>query len=142
TLGSSSNAKSNIHIMRTTKTANGITVKAYAGTTGVLIAFNVTDSKRAGLLGFSIERLDSTTKTWEWMKGMMPFPNQPHDPGQPIPTDISPVQKFRWSDYRVHAETTYRYRVHGRYGKPTDEKPDLLKGPEIEVTTSSSDEDG
>ena len=48
--------------MRTTKTAKGITVKAYAGTTGVLLALNVTDAKRAGLLGFSLERKHSRPK--------------------------------------------------------------------------------
>ena len=130
--------------MRITQSANGITVKAYAGTTGVLLAFNVTDARRTGLLGFAIERKDPKTKKWEWMSAMLPFPNQQHDPGQPIPTDLSPVQKFRWSDYRVHSETTYRYRVSGRYGKPTDEadKLKLVQGPEIEVTTASSDEDG
>ena len=85
--------------MRVTKTANKITVKAYAGTTGVLLAFNVPTERQAGLLGFSIERLDPKTKQWGWMSGMMPFPGQQHDPGQPIPTDIAPVQKFRWSDY-------------------------------------------
>ena len=128
--------------MRTTKTENGITMKAYAGTTGVLLAFNVTAAKRTGLLGFAIERQDPKTKKWEWLKGMMPFPGQAHDPGQPIPTDLAPVQKFRWSDYAVHSETTYSYRVHGRYGKPTDAKPDLQKGPTITVTAASSDEDG
>ena len=104
--------------MRVTAQKNGITIKAYAGTTGVLLAFNVTDAKRKGLLGFSLERRDPKTKKWEWMSGMMPFPGQPHDAGALIPTDIAPIQKFRWSDYRVHPETTYRYRVHGRYGTP------------------------
>ena len=126
--------------MRDTKEKNGITIKAYAGTTGVLAAFNVTDAKRKGLLGFSIERRDPKTKKWEWMSGMMPFPGQAHDAGALIPTDLAPIQKFRWSDYRVHPETTYRYRVHGMYGTPA--KPELLEGPEVEVTTSSSDDDG
>ena len=126
--------------MRTTKSANGITLKAYAGTTGVLLAFNVTDAKRAGLLGFAIERLHSTKKKWEWMQGMMPFPGQQHYAGQPIPTDIAPVQKFRWSDYRVYAETTYRYRVHAMFGTPDNRR--LLKGPLVTVTTASLDENG
>ncbi len=130
--------------MRATKSANGISVKAYAGTTGVLLAFNVTAAKRTGLLGFALERQDPKTKKWAWLTGMMPFPGQQHDAGQPIPTDLSPIQKFRWSDYRVYSETTYRYRVSGRYGKPTDppDKLKLIQGPEIAVTTASLDEDG
>ena len=31
-------------------------VQAYAGTTGILLAMNVTESKRKGLLGFAIQR--------------------------------------------------------------------------------------
>jgi phosphatidylserine/phosphatidylglycerophosphate/cardiolipin synthase-like enzyme len=130
--------------MRATKSANGIKVKAYAGTTGVLLAFNVTAARRPGLLGFALERRDPRTKKWEWLTGMLPFPGQQHDAGQPIPTDLSPIQKFRWSDYRVYSETTYRYRVSGRYGQPTD-KPDelkLIRGPEVAVTTASLDADG
>ena len=110
--------------MRTTKSANGITLKAYAGTTGVLLAFNVTDAKRTGLLGFALERLNPVTKKWEWLSGMMPFPGQAHDAGQPIPTDVAPIQKFRWSDYRVHA----------MYGPVT--KPRLLAGPTVKVATA------
>ncbi len=126
--------------MRKTNTKNGITIKAFAGTTGILIAFNVTDAKRKGLLGFSIERRSPETNKWEWMSGMMPFPGQAHDAGALISTDIAPIQKFRWSDYRVHHETKYSYRVHAMYGKP--DKPKLLEGPDITVTTSSADEDG
>lgn len=128
--------------MRISKEKNGISVKAYAGTTGVLLAFDVTEARREGLLGFAIERKDPRTGIWEWIGGMMPFPHQQHDPGAMIPSHLAPVQKFRWSDYRVHAETAYCYRVHGRYGKPLDVKPKLVRGPEIEVVTLSSDEDG
>ncbi|MBK6379563.1 MAG: phospholipase [Chitinophagaceae bacterium] len=126
--------------MRKKSAKNGITIKAFAGTTGILLAFNVTDAKRKGLLGFSLERRNPDTKKWEWMSGMMPFPGQAHDAGAPISTDISPIQKFRWSDYRVHHETTYSYRVHGMYGDPA--QPAFVKGPMVTVTTSSSDEDG
>ena len=120
--------------MRKTNTKDGITIKAFAGTTGVLIAFNVTDAKRKGLLGFSIERRDPETNKWEWMSGMMPFPEQAHDAGSLISTDVAPIQKFRWSDYRVHHETTYSYRVHGMYGTPAN--PKLVKGPEIRLPAS------
>jgi phosphatidylserine/phosphatidylglycerophosphate/cardiolipin synthase-like enzyme len=126
--------------MRKSANKNGITVKAFAGTTGILIAFNVTDAKRKGLLGFAVERLNPETKKWEWMSGMMPFPGQAHDAGALISSDVAPIQKFRWSDYRVHSETEYSYRVHGMYGTPAE--PKLTEGPKVTVTTSSSDEDG
>ena len=126
--------------MRKKSAKNGITIKAFAGTTGILLAFNVTDAKRKGLLGFSLERRNPATKKWEWMSGMMPFPGQAHDAGALISTDVAPIQKFRWSDYRVHHETTYSYRVHGMYGTPTE--PTFVEGPKVTVTTASSDEDG
>lgn len=126
--------------MRKSTSTNGITIKAFAGTTGILLAFNVTDAKRKGLLGFSIERRNPETKKWEWMSGMMPFPGQAHDAGSLISSDVAPIQKFRWSDYRVHHETEYSYRLHAMYGTP--DKPTLVKGPSITVTTSSADEDG
>ncbi|MBK7306347.1 MAG: hypothetical protein IPI88_04460 [Chitinophagaceae bacterium] len=48
--------------MRKKSAKNGITIKAFAGTTGILLAFNVTDAKRKGLLGFSLERRNPDTK--------------------------------------------------------------------------------
>lgn len=126
--------------MRITKSANGITMKAYAGTTGILLAFNITDELRPNLLGFSLERLKPGTKKWEWMEGLMPFPGQPHKPGDPIPTNLAAIQKFRWSDYRVRPESTYSYRVHAMYA-PWD-KPKFIKGPTVKITSSSLDEDG
>ena len=43
-------------LMRKTSTKNGVTVKAYAGVTGVLVAMNVATARRAGLLGFALKR--------------------------------------------------------------------------------------
>jgi len=131
--------------MRKTASKNGITMKAFAGTTGILLAFDVTAARRKGLLGFSLERLpppDSNNKNpkWEWLCGLMPFPGQAHDPGALIPSDVAPIQKFRWSDYKVHSESEYAYRVHAMYGTPA--KPELMEGPKITITTASSDEDG
>lgn len=129
--------------MRITKTANEITVKAYAGTTGVLLAFDVTNKRREGLLGFALERLTPKATQWEWMTGMLNFPGQPHVPGAPIPTNIAPIQKFRWSDYAVWPESEYQYRVHAAYATNGDlRKLKLIKGPTVKVCTACADEDG
>jgi hypothetical protein len=40
--------------VRARKELNGVTLKAYAGTTGILLAFNVTDELKDGLLGFAV----------------------------------------------------------------------------------------
>lgn len=115
-------------------------MKAFAGTTGVLLAFNVTAARRKDLLGFSLERIPPGSDKWEWLQGMIPFPDQAHEPGTLIPTDVAPIQKFRWSDYRVHSDSIYRYRVHAMYGQPGNTR--LVEGPSVTVTTSSSDQDG
>jgi phosphatidylserine/phosphatidylglycerophosphate/cardiolipin synthase-like enzyme len=109
-----------------------ISIKAYAGTTGILLAFNLMkDNKNKGLLGFAISRkrhgqpekpnspLEAMdTDGFKFLNGMLPFPGQAHNAGDPIPTSKSPIQKFRWSDYAVRPETTYTYRVRPVYGKP------------------------
>jgi phosphatidylserine/phosphatidylglycerophosphate/cardiolipin synthase-like enzyme len=119
--------------MRKSVSENGITVKAYAGCTGVLLAFNLDDDKdREGLLGFAIQKNNK-----DFLPAMIPFPGQQHDPGQPIPTNVAPVQKFRWSDYTTDAATTYKYTVFAVHGTP--ERPELGKGAEITVTTEPRD---
>ncbi|MEY2517711.1 MAG: hypothetical protein QOJ89_5069, partial [bacterium] len=52
-----------------------------------------------------------------------------------VTTDRAPIQRFRWSDYRVYADATYSYTVHPVYGDPA--APTVESGPPITVTTSS-----
>src|ERR1051325_2567468 len=135
--------------MRQFASNNEITIKAYAGITGILLAFNLKDdSKRKGLLGFALsrkrngipEKLNSPleamdTDGFKFLNGMLVFPGQAHNPGDPVPTSKGPVQKFRWSDYTVRPETTYTYRVRPVYGAPG--KLDLHAPLEISVTTGT-----
>ena len=115
--------------MRKSVVQNGIIVKAYAGTTGVLLAFNLkNDADRAGLLGFAVQRDGG-----EFLPAMIPFPGQIHNPGDPIGTDKAPVQKFRWSDYTVDAGTTYKYSVYAVRGTPSA----LVLGDSADVTITT-----
>jgi PLD-like domain len=138
--------------MRKTESNNEIIVKAYAGTTGILLAFNLKDeSKHKGLLGFAVSRKRQGTPEkpnspleamdtdgFKFLNGMLPFPGQAHKAGDPIPTSKSPVQKFRWSDYSVRPETTYTYRVRPVYGSAPDRL--ALHDPlEVTVTTGTWD---
>jgi hypothetical protein len=66
---------------------------------------------------------------------MITFPGVEHEPGQPLSTEQAPIQKFRWSDYRVYPDTTYTYEVHPVYGTPAD--PRIEAGPTVEVRTES-----
>lgn len=121
--------------MRAAATQNGVSVKAYAGTTGVLLGFDVRASRRSGLLGFAIER-EGGNRPLEWLQGVVDFPGRDHKPGDPVSTEKAPVQKFRWSDYRVYPGTSYTYTVHPVYGEP--EAPRVEPGPTVAVTTSSA----
>jgi PLD-like domain len=111
-----------------------VSVKAYAGTTGVLLAFDVAESKRAGLLGFAIER-EGGNRPRQFLSGMLTFPGQAHPAGAPVSTEQAPIQRFRWSDYRVYPDTAYSYAVHPVYGTPS--APDVRHGPSLTVTTAS-----
>lgn len=120
--------------MRQTVSDNGVIVKAYAGTTGVLLGIDIAPQKRTGLLGFALER-SVAQGTNEWLSATLPFPHMQKKPGELIPTNLAPIQKFRWSDYRVYPETTYSYTVHPVYGDP--EQPDIEVGPTVTVATAS-----
>jgi phosphatidylserine/phosphatidylglycerophosphate/cardiolipin synthase-like enzyme len=67
---------------------------------------------------------------------MLAFPGLAHEPGQLIGTNVAPIQKFRWSDYRVYADTEYSYRVHPVYG--TAAQPDVQDGPSVTVRAAST----
>ena len=57
-------------------------MKAYAGATGVLLAFNLqNDADREGLLGFAIQKDGK-----DFLPAMIPFPGLAHQPGQPMST--------------------------------------------------------
>jgi phosphatidylserine/phosphatidylglycerophosphate/cardiolipin synthase-like enzyme len=120
--------------MRHAVEGNGVAVKAYAGTTGVLVAMNVEAHKREGLLGFALQRRKGGAGEAEWLMGMLPFPDAPHKPGELIPTNVAPIQKFRWSDYRVFPDTRYDYTAHPVYGSP--QQPEVEDGPTVSVTTA------
>ena len=83
-------------------------VKAYAGTSGVLLAMDLAESKRVGLLGFAIER-QTGTKPWRFLFNSLAFPGKEHTFPQyhATPSDLAPLQKFRWADYNVEPGTTY-----------------------------------
>ncbi|HEX5681422.1 MAG TPA: hypothetical protein VFX82_11365, partial [Desulfobacterales bacterium] len=61
--------------MRAEGTRNAICLKAYAGTTGVMLAMNVTNARRTGLLGFAIER-EGPAGEHRWLQGLLRFPGQ------------------------------------------------------------------
>ncbi|MBW8370691.1 MAG: phospholipase [Thiobacillus sp.] len=109
-------------------------VKAYAGTNGVLLAFDLAESRRQGLLGFAIQQKEGTRK-WQWLLNSLTFPDRAHTlpKWNATPSNIAPIQKFRWADYSIEANTTCKYRVHLVYGTP--DAPELGESLEVAVTT-------
>ena len=120
--------------MRAIGQSDGVSVKAYAGTSGVILAFDVTQDKRAGLLGFAIERTGGN-RPHKWLGGALNFPGVERRPGEFATSDSAPIQKFRWSDYTVFPDTTYTYTVHPVYGEPA--QPRVDPGPSVTIMTSS-----
>jgi phosphatidylserine/phosphatidylglycerophosphate/cardiolipin synthase-like enzyme len=106
--------------MRQRRTDHGLTVQAIAGTHVVTLGFDLTDERRAGCLGFAIQRQDHTEDELVWMRGMKTF--EATDPGlEPAGTASTrehPVQGFQWADYAAKAEHDYTYRVVPLYGTP------------------------
>lgn len=121
--------------MRISASANGVFAKAYAGSTGVLVALDVEPPRRDGLLGFALERGEGKTGAMKWLKGMLQFPGVARAAGERFPTNEAPVQKFRWSDYGVLGGRTYRYAVHPVYGTPG--QLDVQDGPTVTVRTEA-----
>ncbi len=109
-------------------------VKAYAGTNGVLLAFDVDESRRNGLLGFAVKQKEGN-KEWQWLLNSLTFPGKAHtlEKWQATPSNLAPIQKMRWADYSIAPRTTCRYRVHLVYGTP--DAPQLDEKLELEVRT-------
>ena len=117
-----------------TNAGDDFRVKAYAGTSGVLLAMDVDASRRAGLLGFAIEQKEGTKK-WQWLLNSLTFPGRAHtlEKWAATPSNLAPIQKFRWADYSIAPGTRCRYRVHLVYGSA--ERPELGESLELAVTT-------
>ena len=108
-------------------------VKAYAGTDGVLLAFDLDPSRKPNFLGFAIEQQEQG-KAWQWLWSSLTFPGKAHTIPKygATPTNLAPIQKFRWADYTIDPGTTCRYRVHLAYVGAN--QPALGESLEIEVT--------
>ena len=115
-------------------------VKAYAGTNGVLLAFDVDESRRDGLLGFAVKHKEGT-RPWQWLLNSLTFPGKTHTlvKWQATPSNLAPIQKMRWADYSIEPRTTCRYRVHLVYGTP--DAPQLDEDLEVEVRTDDGQPD-
>ncbi|KNH28322.1 phospholipase [Pseudomonas syringae] len=111
-------------------------VKAYAGTNGVLLAIDLAEHRRKGLLGFAIEKQQGN-KPWLFLFNSLTFPGKAHTFPQfhATPSDAAPLQKFRWADYAVNPGVTIHYRIHLAYGSA--DAPQLGEFLEVTLTTDN-----
>ena len=105
--------------------ATGLSVKGFAGTYVVLLAFNCASDYCAGLLGFGIRRTDIFNGEVIWLRGLKKFDIPDSDDGESVTTLHHPIQKFHWGDYTVKQGRTYIYEVFAMRGTkdnlvPTD----------------------
>lgn len=116
-------------------------VKAYAGTNGVLLAMDLAATRSKGLLGFAIEKQQGSGP-WEFLFNSLTFPGKPHTFPQynATPSNIAPLQKFRWADYAVNPGVTINYRVHLVYGSA--DAPTLDESLAVTVTTDNGQPPG
>jgi phosphatidylserine/phosphatidylglycerophosphate/cardiolipin synthase-like enzyme len=116
-------------------------VKAYAGTNGVLLAMDLAESRRQGLLGFAIEKQQGA-KPWLFLFNSLTFPGKAHTFPQfhATPSDKAPLQKFRWADYAANPGMTIHYRVHLAYG--TVDAPQLGEALELTITCDDGQPSG
>ncbi len=121
--------------MRVSKTSGGLKVYAVAGTYVVTFGINLREADCAGLLGFSIHRVDQAGNVAGYLEGMKCFLET--DPGFPAgaqyPTDKQPIQSFQWADYAAEPGRTYTYTISALKGSPADLVP--LAAVKLVVTT-------
>jgi len=119
-----------------TNSQDDFRVKAYAGTNGVLLAMDLAESRRTGLLGFAIEKQQGS-KPWLFLFNSLTFPGKAHTFPQfhATPSDLAPLQKFRWADYAVNPGMTLHYRIHLAYGSA--DAPQLGEYLEVSVTSDN-----
>jgi phosphatidylserine/phosphatidylglycerophosphate/cardiolipin synthase-like enzyme len=104
---------------------NGLEVFAVSGTNVITLGINLPDNKRAGLLGFSIERTEhfaDGSKTTNFLDGMKVFESvvPAVQPGEIFSTNLHPIQDFFWSDFTVRDGRKYTYRILARKGVPAN----------------------
>lgn len=105
--------------MRVRASRDGVTVRAIAGTSAVILAMDLAPAMRAGCLGFSIERtdLDAGGGRQRWLPNLLRFQSDLRPPSTWVTTATAPLQRFRWGDYTVEPGRRYRYRVVARRGE-------------------------
>lgn len=102
------------------KSVAGSRVFAVTGVNTVSFAVVAGQQARAGLLGYSVERIDPADDEQFFMTGFKVFESViPHPDGMTqVSTFDHPVQSFVWDDFTAKPGQEYEYRFHPVKGKP------------------------
>ncbi|HST65232.1 MAG TPA: phospholipase D-like domain-containing protein [Mycobacteriales bacterium] len=124
--------------MRGWGAGSGLSVRVTAGTSSVLLGWDLADP--AGCLGFGIHRTDRTEDEAYWLRGLKTFPSVvPHPgPGMDFSLRDHPLQGFQWGDYTAKPEHDYTYRVVAWGGAPGALAP--LADVSVDVRTEAEDD--
>ena len=123
--------------MRKTAKSGGLTVRAIAGSNNVLIGIDLDPAKRAGCLGFTLQRSDVGTPALRFLPNSITFASTPE--ATLLDTENSPLQKFRWGDYTCKPGTAYKYTVTARYRDGNGTPVKLKDGDSVEVDVTTED---
>ena len=125
--------------MRVINETTDLKLVAISGTYVVTLGFNLPENSCAGLLGFSIHRVDHTENESYYLEGMKCFKET--DPGFPsgslYSTKDHPIQGFQWADYSAKPGYDYTYTVTALKGTPKNLTPFLTTS--IDITTEKPD---
>ena len=123
--------------MRKRASENGLTVTAVAGTSAVILSFDMNQNDTDGLLGFAIQREDHKENEKYYLKGFKYFKETVENrvDGQLFSTFEHPIQSFLWEDFTVKANYDYTYTVTPVFGKPKN--LEYRKGCSIKIKTPS-----
>lgn len=102
--------------MRVTTETGFLRLRAISGTRVVLLAIDIAEQARDGLLGFAIARLENGEPVW--LQGRKVFASvEPNpDPAESYPSNRYPIQSLIWSDFNAAPGQDITYRVHPVYG--------------------------
>ena len=121
--------------MRKRRTSGGVTLNAVAGTHVVTLGLDLSEARRAGCLGFAIQREDHTEGERVWLRGQKTFraTDPGLGPGELVSTRFHPIQTFQWADYTAKPGYDYTYAAFPVSGSPS--KLELEDGVSVRVQT-------
>jgi len=118
---------------------------ALVGTHSAIIGWSFeNEALRTGLLGFgvrrtSIHQITGEVLDLEWLGGLKRFVETDDGQSHEVGSLTAPFQRFRWNDYTLHTDRSYRYEVFPMRGKPgalTRDEPPLV----FEFSPSAEDD--